>query len=67
MKVGDLLWQSRFPGGVCLVLDIMHVETPECKAKGWLEIDYPILKVHHPSEGIIQDPSYYYGKLPDSK
>ena len=67
MKVGDLIWQRRVPGGFCIILDIIHVETPESKAKGWLEVDYPVLKVHHPTEGIIQDPSYYYEKLTDRK
>jgi len=63
MKVGDLVWQHRKPGGVCVILDIIHVETPESKALGWGESEYPILKIHSLSEGIIQDPSYYYEKL----
>jgi len=67
VKVGDLVWQDRDPGGVCLILDIIYVETPESKAKGWGEIDYPILKIHSPIEGIIQDPSYYYEELSDCK
>jgi hypothetical protein len=60
MKKGDLILQRRYPGGICVLLDIIDVETPESKQKGWLEVDYPILKVHSPVEGIIQDPSYYY-------
>lgn len=60
MKKGDLIWQHRAPGGFCILLDTMPLPTPETQAIGWLEVDYPILKVHHPTEGIIQDPSYYY-------
>ena len=25
MKVGDIIWQNRMPGGWCLVLDIIEV------------------------------------------
>jgi len=41
----------------------MPLPTPETQAIGWLEVDYPIIKVHHPTEGIIQDPSYYYESI----
>ena len=28
--------------------------------KGWADADYPIYKVIHPAEGVIEDASYYY-------
>ena len=30
---------------------------------GWLEIDEPVYLILHPSEGLIEDPSYYYHTL----
>ena len=60
IKVGDLLWQSRQPGGWCIVLDVIEWDPEKRSEKGWLKVDYPIYKVAHPSEGIIEDASYYY-------
>ena len=58
IKVGDLVWQSRQPGGWCIVVDV--TEWDEDQPMGWLQVDYPIYKVAHPTEGIIEDASYYY-------
>ena len=69
MKAGDLIWQDRVPGGVCIVLEV--IDSPEAHAKtanhgcGWAKIDYPILRIHHPTEGIIEDPRYYYNTWED--
>ena len=66
LKVGDLIWQARSPGGICLVLDIKHIMSSDCHA-GWLDVDFPVLQVLHPSEGLIEDPSYYYMTLEDEE
>ena len=67
--VGDLVWQQRLPGGVCIVIEI--IETPDrfpdlrhdfC----WDDDDFPILRVLHPTEGVIEDPSYYYISLEEA-
>ena len=60
IKVGDLVWQSRQPGGWCVVLEVTEWVKRHQRREGWLSSDYPIYKVHHPTEGIIQDASYYY-------
>jgi len=31
--------------------------------QGWADQDYPILRLLHPSEGVINDPDYYYDTL----
>jgi len=60
IEVGDLVWQSRQPGGWCVVLEVTEWVKRHQRREGWLSSDYPIYKVHHPTEGIIQDASYYY-------
>ena len=60
IKVGDLVWQSRQPGGWCIVLDVTEWDEENPSPQGWLRADHPIYKVAHPTEGIIQDASYYY-------
>ncbi len=52
MKVGELLWCARVPGGWCLFLgDALD----DCG-----EESYWIL---HPYEGVIEDSAYYYDTL----
>jgi len=51
MKIGDLIWQHRFPGGLCIFLGDVHGD-PE-----------HLLKILHPTEGYLEDPSYYYISL----
>ena len=65
MKPGDLVWQERKPGGWCTILEVY--EGPYCDnaEKGWLDKDYPILRIAHPVEGVIDDPSYYYLRVDD--
>ena len=60
VKAGDIIWQSRTPGGWCIVLEVTEWDGHGSSDKGWLETDYPIYKVVHPAEGVIQDASYYY-------
>tara|TARA_R110002012_G_scaffold94771_1_gene229484 strand:+ start:4114 stop:4383 length:270 start_codon:yes stop_codon:yes gene_type:complete len=63
LKVGDLVWQQRNPGGVCIVLRIIDIPQrfPDLDQDYcWDDDDYPILRVLHPKEGVIEDPSYYY-------
>ena len=60
INVGDLVWQSRQPGGWCIVLDVTDCDEENRSPKGWVQVDYPIYKVAHPTEGIIEDASYYY-------
>ena len=63
VKIGDLLWQQRHPGGACVVVEVIKTPQrfPELKHDYcWDDDDFPILRVLHPTEGIIEDPSYYY-------
>ena len=60
MKPGDLLWQQRSPGGVCLCLGEVNIKT---SSLGWATLDAPVLRLLHPAEGLIEDPSYYYAHL----
>jgi hypothetical protein len=72
---GDIIWQSRMPGGECLLLRVYDTleeytkESPHQVARPggsgpiWGEHDFPVLRVLHPSEGMIEDPSYYYDTL----
>ena len=65
-KVGDMIWQSRTPGGLCLLVrefDNMHDYDQK---RGWSHNDYPILRVWHPTEGLIDDPSYYYQTIEEA-
>jgi hypothetical protein len=51
-EVGELIWQCRIPGGFCILL-----EESEVPSGSGPEIYYTVL---HPTEGLVQDPSYYY-------
>ena len=63
VKVGDLIWQDRAPGGWCVVLEVIEYDEHTPSEKGWLKQDYPVYKIHHPTEGIIEDASYYYNTV----
>jgi len=53
MKVGDLIWQSRLPGGVCIYL-----------GDTWdPDMNETLYKVLHPTEGYLEDPTYYFMTL----
>jgi len=63
---GDLIWQKRKPGGVCIIVSILEVEKRYMPKKDqciWASADWPILRILHPKEGLIDDPSYYYETL----
>ena len=66
LKTGDLVWQQRNPGGACIVLEVVESYTNFAElTQGycWDDDDFPILRVLHPTEGIIEDPSYYYTSM----
>ena len=75
VKEGDLIWQRRMPGGVCAVLEMwdnweeykkqLNERLPEAGNPIWAKHDFPVYKLMHPSEGIIEDPSYYYETIED--
>lgn len=59
MKPGDIIWQHRMPGGMCIFLG----ENEKMDEGG--EITY---RVYHPIEGYIEsDNSYYYITLEQRK
>ena len=64
MKPGDLIWQSRHPGGMCLFIGEVDIAKSE---SGWNRIDEPVLRLLHPSEGLIEDPSYYYNTVDEAE
>lgn len=66
LKVGQLTWQRRMPGGVCIILEIFEHPAADGASDFWADVDYPVFKLWHPSEGIIEDPSYYYESLDDA-
>lgn len=73
MKPGDMIWQSRMPGGICILIEVhdtydqykklLAERLPEAGDPVWSDVDFPVLQVLHPSEGLIEDPSYYYMTL----
>jgi hypothetical protein len=65
-KSGDLIWQSRTPGGVCIFLGEVIQETSR-NPEIWSSLDEPIYKILHPTEGLIEDPSYYYMTLEEEE
>lgn len=61
MKKGDIIFQRRAPGGLCLLIRIFDSQKEyDCKVEGWSKRDWPILRVYHKTLGLIDDPSYYY-------
>ena len=59
LEEGEIIWQSRLPGGLCLFLEEHEVQEGDR-----LETYYTVL---HPSEGLIKDPSYYYMTLEEEE
>jgi len=72
-KKGEVYWQRRQPGGECLCIEVwdtweeykkqLNERLPDAGDPVWGKHDFPILQVLHPTEGLIQDPSYYYENL----
>jgi hypothetical protein len=67
MKPGDLIWQSRMPGGICIFIEEVTIETTEHYTLNGLEMDKPVYRILHPAEGMIEDPSYYYMTLEEEE
>jgi len=63
MTPGTLLWQLRPPHGVCLLLEILNLPKDRPPQRGWISQDYPVYRLLHRTEGIIEDAHYYYEKL----
>ena len=64
---GDLLWQSRMPGGVCIFMGLVTIETSKHDSVIWTEKDQPVYLILHPQEGLVEDPSYYYMTLEEEE
>jgi hypothetical protein len=72
-KKGEVYWQRRQPGGECLCIEVwdtweeykkkLNEEIPLAGDPVWSKDDFPILRVLHPTEGLIVDPSYYYESI----
>ena len=65
MEVGDFVIQMRAPGGYCIILALFNSpkEYDAIAERGehfWADADWPIIRVLHPTEGVIDDPTYYY-------
>ncbi len=77
MKSGDMIWQSRMPGGACILIEIwdtweeykkqLNERLPDAGDPIWNDYDFPVVRVLHPSEGLIEDPSCYYMTLDDEE
>jgi hypothetical protein len=76
MNKGDIVWQRRIPGGECLIIEKwdtweeykkkLNEELPLAGDPVWGKDDFPVLRVLHPTEGLLVDPSYYYETLEDA-
>ena len=60
---GDLIWQRRLPGGLCIFLGEEEIEEGYKHDDHRMELYYTVL---HPSEGLIKDPSYYYETIAEA-
>ncbi len=67
MKPGDLIWQNRMPGGVCIFLGVVTKATSMHDPSFWTKQDEPVFKILHPTEGLIEDPSYYYSTIEEAE
>jgi len=64
---GDIIWQSRLPGGVCLCIEKVTIENSAYNPATWTTADEPVYRILHPTEGVIEDPSYYYMTLEEEE
>ena len=60
LNIGDLVWQSRLPGGICIYLGEEIVE----EGRGGCDDGELYYRVLHPTEGFVFEPAYYYDQLP---
>ena len=56
---GELLQQLRSPYSICIFIDIVNPGSHEFD----LNEEEVVWSILHPTEGLIQDPSYYYNTL----
>ena len=69
MERGDVIVQRRSPGGACLLLRTWETKeeyTKDLKEAGaiiWTDDCFPVLRLLHPNEGVIEDASYYYAEF----
>ena len=52
---------------MCICLGEVTKETSCHDTLHWTKIDEPVLLILHPTEGVIQDPSYYYSTLDEAE
>ena len=60
MKIGDLIWRNRLPGGFCIYLGeelVSEVLWSQRAEKDSKELYYSVL---HPVEGLVHEQSYHY-------
>ena len=62
-EVGELIWQRRLPGGLCMLLGTEEVEEGRTHDDHRMELYYRVL---HPTEGLILDAAYYYESIEDA-
>lgn len=68
MKPGDIIWQGRYPGGYSILVERFDSEASYDETHhGWTESCWPIYRVLHPTEGMIDDPSYYYSTVEEQE
>jgi len=67
MVPGDIIWQSRLPGGVCLFIEEVTIENTVHDPATWTKTDEPVYRILHPTEGLIEDPSYCYMTLEEEE
>ena len=60
MQSGDLIWQSRLPGGFCIYLGEELVPERGPHGDHSEELHY---RIFHPVEGLIFEPAYYYESI----
>jgi len=64
------------PGGECLVVEVwdtwaeykkqLNERLPDAGDPVWSRQHFPVLHVLHPTEGLIQDPGYYYETMEEA-
>ena len=61
MKPGNIIFQQRSPGGICIIIKIFdNFKEYDRRDITWSKHDWPIIRVMHPRAGVIDDPCYYY-------
>jgi|6_EtaG_2_1085325.scaffolds.fasta_scaffold38457_6 hypothetical protein len=63
LEAGELIWQNRMPGGLCILLGTEEIEEGRSHDDHRMELYYKVL---HPTEGLILDPAYYYDTIEEA-